>query len=226
MRLEFVSPYLSIEAFPSIDLPPFTVISGLNGVGKTHLLQAITQGKISVDIAPQESSIVSFNWTTLRPKVEDRQGNNWRASHRDAIDRVEREIASSSTLVFQEAASTGVPIEQYLDLRDLIRLDIAELTQLLGTPQSAETAKARIADAVSAASDQVLQQLSRRMISHDNSLELIQAAIERTGLPAIEIDPHVHLDDLSQSWGDVRFLTNALDLPPKAVPGVMRVRVG
>nr|WP_246739462.1 AAA family ATPase [Martelella sp. HB161492] len=43
----FKQPHLSISAFPDIELPPFSVIVGLNGSGKSHLLQAIANGSVS-----------------------------------------------------------------------------------------------------------------------------------------------------------------------------------
>lgn len=55
MKLSFKQPHLSLTAFPDIEVPPFTVIVGLNGSGKSHLLQAIANGYVSnsvVQIAP------------------------------------------------------------------------------------------------------------------------------------------------------------------------------
>jgi len=47
MRLEFHSRHLSITDFPAIDLPKLSIIVGINGSGKTHLLEAIENGSIS-----------------------------------------------------------------------------------------------------------------------------------------------------------------------------------
>jgi energy-coupling factor transporter ATP-binding protein EcfA2 len=52
MRLEFQHRHLSITTFPAIELPRLTVILGLNGSGKTHLLQAIQNGAVQNSIAP------------------------------------------------------------------------------------------------------------------------------------------------------------------------------
>lgn len=46
LKLRLVKSHLSIVDFPSVELPDFTVITGLNGSGKTHLLQAIESGSI------------------------------------------------------------------------------------------------------------------------------------------------------------------------------------
>jgi predicted ATPase len=53
MKLEFSKGHLSIEAFPEKkDLPPMTIIVGINGSGKSHLLQAIQNGCVSNDVEP------------------------------------------------------------------------------------------------------------------------------------------------------------------------------
>src|SRR2546430_1713718 len=52
MRLTFIRPHLSITAFPDIDLPRLTIVLGINGVGKSHLLEAIAKGNIGTDLVP------------------------------------------------------------------------------------------------------------------------------------------------------------------------------
>ena len=52
MKLMFRQRYLSITSFPEIEIPKLTVILGINGSGKSHLLQAIENGHISNDLAP------------------------------------------------------------------------------------------------------------------------------------------------------------------------------
>ena len=65
MRLIFKSPYLSIQAMNEVDLPPFAVVIGRNGIGKTQLLDAIAKGNVSVvDIPPAE--IEKYDIATFR----------------------------------------------------------------------------------------------------------------------------------------------------------------
>jgi ABC-type branched-subunit amino acid transport system ATPase component len=52
MKLKFVKRHLSITAFPEIEVPHFTVVLGINGSGKSHLLQAIANGSVSNDVVP------------------------------------------------------------------------------------------------------------------------------------------------------------------------------
>ncbi len=50
--LNFKQPYKSISQFEATSISDLTIITGLNGCGKTHLLQAITQGHCSIDDIP------------------------------------------------------------------------------------------------------------------------------------------------------------------------------
>ncbi|MBB6270500.1 ABC-type cobalamin/Fe3+-siderophores transport system ATPase subunit [Pedobacter cryoconitis] len=48
-KLEFKDPYLSITTFNSIKLNSLTILTGLNGSGKSHLLQSILNGSSTID---------------------------------------------------------------------------------------------------------------------------------------------------------------------------------
>lgn len=71
MLLRFNESHKSIVAFENIELPRFSVITGKNGSGKTHLLQAIQEGKILVQsdgigqLSP--SDIRFYDWSSLIP---------------------------------------------------------------------------------------------------------------------------------------------------------------
>jgi ABC-type transport system involved in cytochrome c biogenesis ATPase subunit len=70
MRLTFSQAYKSIKTFPAIDLPDFVVMTGVNGAGKTHLLEAIANGSVQIDGIPIGGSnqpIRLFNWSNLVP---------------------------------------------------------------------------------------------------------------------------------------------------------------
>jgi AAA15 family ATPase/GTPase len=73
MELKFEQSYLSINAFPTVQLPSFCLITGPNGAGKSHLLQALHSARIKVDCAPNQSEgmrgeIRLFDWNNLVPQ--------------------------------------------------------------------------------------------------------------------------------------------------------------
>lgn len=66
MKLHLLKSHLSIREFPDTVLPPFTIITGLNGAGKTHLLRAIAARHIEVEgIGKTELRLCS--WADLAP---------------------------------------------------------------------------------------------------------------------------------------------------------------
>jgi ABC-type uncharacterized transport system ATPase component len=73
MKLIFKTSYLSINnSFKSVVVPDITIISGINGAGKTHLLKAIDNGSIDVEgisndaIIYYDSSNYVLNDVTLK----------------------------------------------------------------------------------------------------------------------------------------------------------------
>lgn len=72
MKLVFNRAHKSIGPFLPIELPPFTVLTGVNGAGKSHLLEAIESNFVSVQgiTANQPNGphpIRRFDWASLVP---------------------------------------------------------------------------------------------------------------------------------------------------------------
>lgn len=73
-EIKFKEEYKSITNFNSIVLPQFTVLTGVNGSGKTHLLQSILSGKSSIGNIPV-SEIKYFDFTTFFAENEQQYTN-------------------------------------------------------------------------------------------------------------------------------------------------------
>lgn len=84
MKLKYIEDYLSVEKFDVIELPQLTILTGLNGSGKTHLLLAIKMGKVSLDEIDADN-IVGFNYHSFEAK------DNTNMSH-SRIERRRSEI--------------------------------------------------------------------------------------------------------------------------------------
>ena len=68
LRLTYAKPHLSITEFPETEIPDFTLITGVNGAGKTHLLQSISRGFI--EVTPHlniKTDVRIFDWNSLHP---------------------------------------------------------------------------------------------------------------------------------------------------------------
>lgn len=90
IQLKFTNQHKSITFFPDTQLPPFTIITGVNGSGKTHFLEAIQSGQIEVKgVQANTNQIRRFNWNDFSPQVE--QGANpsvMRQSRENALNNL------------------------------------------------------------------------------------------------------------------------------------------
>ncbi len=70
MKLNFKEQYKSINKFNPVELKDFTVLTGVNGSGKSHLLEAIEQKKVVIAGFEDSNNIVHFNYETFRLENE------------------------------------------------------------------------------------------------------------------------------------------------------------
>jgi energy-coupling factor transporter ATP-binding protein EcfA2 len=118
LRLIFKQRHLSIEQFDPIETPDFVVLTGVNGSGKSHLLEAIEKRYIDVE-GMQSPHIVLFNYETFKLDNEAafnaqqlssekeaawqfHQGNvlphaqNWRGNLANTYDDLKKECKNES----------------------------------------------------------------------------------------------------------------------------------
>ena len=89
MRFTFRTPHLSVQTFDPFELNDFSILTGLNGAGKTHLLQAIKTGNVAVDgIQVPDIAYYSYesflapNSTTLNSQqIENQRQSSWQNLH-------------------------------------------------------------------------------------------------------------------------------------------------
>lgn len=70
MKIIFGSPHKSIKSFPTVDLPDFVVLTGVNGAGKSHFLQALEAGLLRIEEVPHNPhtrNIRRFDWSNMVP---------------------------------------------------------------------------------------------------------------------------------------------------------------
>lgn len=85
MKLEFKKEYLSIDKFDPIELPDFTVLTGVNGAGKSHFLGAIVNQSIEIsDTGILKPIITLFNYETF--KLNNEAGHSSDAIYKKSIN--------------------------------------------------------------------------------------------------------------------------------------------
>jgi ABC-type cobalamin/Fe3+-siderophores transport system ATPase subunit len=109
VKLKFVGPiHKSIKDLVETELPNFVVLTGPNGIGKTHLLRAIESGSITVDgVGPQASLPVRYyehSSLTPNPSVPVVPPNigamieaAWN-SHRSEMGRIQHQLGRIGAL--------------------------------------------------------------------------------------------------------------------------------
>ena len=202
MQIKFESPFLSIIDFPTTNLPKFTIITGVNGSGKTHLLKAISAGRVLVDIAPNIAEDIRFyDWTTLVP-------NNAGEFHSAAVYNNRDNIIEWSR---QACLEQREKLDQWLSSNNLIgkiqrnassvfRLNETDLNKRIGEPKAANRAWKQL-ESIAA---QTLQIMKRNGRNQTDALEIIDRLHNRLGHKVLCLTTK-DFEKEPYSWGSVNF---------------------
>lgn len=142
MKLKFIREYASIFNINETDLPDFVLLTGLNGSGKSQLLEAIELGHISIDdfqANVQPPQIKRYDWTSLVPNefepddleqtVNERKGNEKRG-----LEAIKKNI-DDLLLIAQECNLTGYNKQ---NIEQLVNITEEEITQNITNPNAAK----------------------------------------------------------------------------------------
>jgi len=146
MQLRFTSPHLSITDFPTIDLSEFSLITGVNGSGKTHLLQAIANGNIVADIAPNSNEDARyFDWNTLMPADTGTfDGHDLLQQRSNIFTRFDKQFRAHASRIIEVAIELHVPEKYLSDPKRLLSMSVEELDVAMGNVDQASNAHAQI----------------------------------------------------------------------------------
>jgi len=208
MHLTFRSTFLSVKQFPEIDLPPFVLITGLNGTGKSHVLKAIKEGNISCDVTsnPKEE-IRLHDWQTLMPQdAGTYDGRTWMQQRSGVRDHVINQARTFSSQILDVAMRHGVPSEHLKDIAYVSLLSTEDLTQILGDRQKAEAAKEAIRIEANNASQNIRSQV-RNNHQYTKSIEYI---LKRTSKPLVALDSQDFFYDGEERWGSAELFQQSL----------------
>ena len=167
MQLSFENPYLSISSFPTVDLPPFTLVTGVNGAGKTHLLGAILQGNVKTDITQDiQKDIRFFDWNSLAPHDTGIFTVTQLYEQRDQIlEQVQQYREQYHQNVQNWISKYNPRTQEKVAIWELLRLNEADLHQLISDPSERETARQEIQNL----SQNVLQTITQNFRNNRNN---------------------------------------------------------
>lgn len=114
MNLQFRGvEHLSISQFNPIELPEFTVLTGVNGSGKSHLLDAIEKRRVVIE-GMDNANIVLFNYETFKLENEGAYNAQQIANEGDAAwNYHEQQIRNNITSWRQPIGEKYSSIKKY-----------------------------------------------------------------------------------------------------------------
>ena len=201
INLTFQQSHASIVSFPKTSIPDFTLITGPNGAGKTHLLQAIQQGFILTDTAPQgnnQNQIRMFDWSTMAPQDTS-------AFTSEAI-RSERHNLYNQFQVYRQRTDLLEPVrnairnfnfgDEYLsDPGRLLALEDNELKAILGSDDQVSELRNQLAGPVQNYENSILGQFD------PNGQAQLKAVAKFSKKPIILIGEKEILSPAIPNWG-------------------------
>jgi ABC-type molybdenum transport system ATPase subunit/photorepair protein PhrA len=139
-NLIFQSVHKSITGLVPIELPAFTVLTGRNGSGKTHLLTAITEGKVASSIVTDvKRDVRFFDWQTIVPK-DTGVFDPWQDQSKRSgwFTQIQTQRNNAFPGLQQYVISLGVPAINCSSVQAVESLTVEKLRTLLAMPEQAE----------------------------------------------------------------------------------------
>lgn len=202
MRLSFLRIHKSIASFPETELPNFVVLTGVNGAGKSHLLEAIENGSMQIDdivVNNQTRPIRRFDWANLIP-----QDTGAFAPYQITQERhgFWNEISQYIKEYRPQISQTLQQLNQF----DLDKLEISEIIsltpeRLILTGRTPEQAN-QIVQAIQSATSSASQNVAARFTQNDpnNRPRLVSLFQKNTNKPFIAFEENDFYDYFPSSW--------------------------
>jgi hypothetical protein len=200
MKLTFQSPYLSITSLPEATLPEFTVLTGLNGSGKTHLMQAIVNGHISASVVKNPKADVRyFDWVSITPNNTDNYDSHSRAQGIVSAYTLFNNLRNQhKTQLVQIISRSPLAKLAASDLKDVAEMPTERLAEILDDPAAATSLRAQMDASIDAIWKNVRGQLGRQAASSQNAIARLHQNKPRN---LFAIDQQVFSDAIDPVWG-------------------------
>ncbi len=202
MRLSFLRVHKSIASFPETELPNFVVLTGVNGAGKSHLLEAIENGSMQIDdivVNNQTRPIRRFDWTNLIP-----QDTGAFAPYQITQER--HGFWNEFSQYIKENRPQISQTLQQLNRFDLDKLEISEIIsltpeKLILTGSTLEQAN-QIVQAIQSAISSANQNIAARFTQNDpnNRSRLVSLFQKNTDKPFIAFEENDFYEHFPSSW--------------------------
>ncbi|MDT0619737.1 AAA family ATPase, partial [Salinisphaera sp. P385] len=204
--LKFKSIYKSITKLPDTKLPELVVLTGRNGSGKTHLLEAINSGFVCSSLVNNTNTdVLLFDWNNIvpndtgvfNPGAHQTKKSNWFNKIRSEQDKVLPALR-------QSVSGIGLPPEHYSSFRKILAIDESVLCQYIESKQDRERAAEKLQKAIKTHGKTVYNQVQRHIGDDDWKRVAPVVASEK---PELFLQPTE-----SQFFDEERFLWGKVDV--------------
>jgi len=207
MRLTFNRQFKSVTSFDPIELPDFVVLTGVNGAGKSHLLEALENGSVSIEGFPQNDPYGArptrrFDSNTLVPQdtgpfsaaqISQEQSNFWSeiSQHREQQIDPFKDVLRGFKL----------PSLENMEFRKLLAMQPTDFEELGMSQESALQAHQTIFNAASQADNLI----TGRFVQNDptNRTKLISSIRRTTRVPVFAMDQEDFYSEFPKLWQPV-----------------------
>ncbi|EZP64207.1 AAA family ATPase [Pseudomonas sp. RIT357] len=204
MKLNFERPFKSIRSLDALELPDFTVITGTNGAGKSHLLNALTEGTISIEGIehhPQGPvTIKLFDANTLVPQDTGTSSSFQARQERDNIWSLLSELLENNRAELERYTAQH-PKLALLKITDLLKINREDLRKYDIPELELDTIFSELKSNLSA----IDQNLTNQFIiqNRDHYPNLVKLLVNNSSTPLIGFDADMFYDNYPISWQQV-----------------------
>jgi predicted ATP-binding protein involved in virulence len=212
MKLSVRRSYKSITSLPIIDLPDFVVLTGLNGTGKSHLLEAIENGSVQIDniaLVSGSKPIRRFDWTNLIP-----QDTGTVTPSQIAQEKYEL-WSEISQYINQSRAQLSDRLRQidYPDLANFTLLELSNLISEIKVTTDIPTQRARhLIDSISYALSSANKDVYDKFVQKDpaNRSRILGAIQDKINAPLIGLEEDDFYGYFPLSWQPIDMFQQSL----------------
>lgn len=200
MKITLAKPYKSIMAFAETEVPDFVVLTGINGAGKSHLLQAIETGALTLEGVPFNQparNIRRFDWTNMVPNdTNPITAIQTKTEKAQLWSQFSQQRTALSAQIHQLAVT--YPVLAGLTERQIVFLKKEDLIAKGMTEALAEQAITAIANTKNGANQNLIHQFSQN--NQNNRGRLLSQLASVSEVPLIAFDESDFYDNFPITW--------------------------
>lgn len=170
--------YKSIDSLEPTDLPDFTVITGINGSGKSQLLEAIRGGVVSIDgIRYNSNTVKIYNGTNLVPANSQNVDPLQKEAERNqSWQKLQERSKGARDQCLQNCRNLGLDIQ---NIEELNELGIEEISQGITIKENASSLHSIIQSFHQNSSNQIITPSENNDKAWANSMRSIERNAEK-----------------------------------------------